>query len=181
MKLIAGLGNPGKKYHHTRHNIGFEVLAGWPDQGYNMKKKFNSLVLKSNEAIWAMPQTYMNNSGQAILKISKYYKINSRDIWVIHDDIDLPLDTIRINTLKSSAGHLGVESIIHTLGTNDFTRFRLGIMSDYKGQIPTDTFVLHKFDNLETDQVKKIIKKTRAAIRLALSKDLDTSTKKYSS
>ncbi len=142
MILIAGLGNPGKKYKKTRHNIGFGVIDELN------KKSFQK------DVILFKPQTFMNNSGQAVSK--KMSKLNPEKLIVVHDDIDLPLGTIRISKNKSSAGHKGVQSIIDQLGTQQFTRIRIGIQPSDKKPQNTDKFVLEKFSKQE----KKIIKLT---------------------
>lgn len=166
MILIAGLGNPGKKYENTRHNLGFAVLE--PDYDFVWQKKFNAKIARPNQSlIIALPQAFMNNSGPVVSKIAKYYKIKSGDIWIVHDDLDLPLGEIRLQKNRSSAGHRGVESIIQSLGTKDFVRFRIGIMSAEKGRLATDDFVLRKFSDSEKTKVKKIITKTREIITYA--------------
>ena len=134
MKLIVGLGNPGEKYENTRHNIGFAVLDALlhkltPVEKITWKenKKFNSKVARIGNLILAKPQTFMNASGIAVAKIANFYHIEPAEIWVIHDEIDLLLEGIRIVRGRGSAGHRGVESIIKELGTDEFVRFRLGI------------------------------------------------------
>lgn len=173
MKLIVGLGNPGKKYQNTRHNLGFEVIQ--PIFSLVKQQKFDSLIAKqANDFIIALPQTYMNNSGDAVSKIANYYKIKPADIWIIHDDVDLPLGTIRLSKNSSSAGHKGVTSVINALGTKDFYRFRLGILTSAKGRMPTESFVLQKFSAQEKGEIKKVINKTRLALLYALKNGIET-------
>src|SRR4051812_41840778 len=123
MYIIVGLGNPGKKYEQTRHNLGFRVLdllageSGW-------ENKYDSLFKKLKDVILAKPQTFMNKSGEAVAQISKFYP--DAQLIVIHDELDLPLGSIKIQKDVSAAGHNGVQSIIDTLGTKDFIRVRLG-------------------------------------------------------
>ena len=119
MKLIVGLGNPGKKYRNTRHNIGFMVLDGLlgkltpvGETVWQQSKKFNSLIAKIDDIILVKPQTFMNASGIAVAKIASYYHIEPVEIWVVHDEVDLPLGKIRIRKGGGTAGHRGLESII---------------------------------------------------------------------
>ena len=134
MLLIIGLGNPGKEYEKTRHNIGFVVLNklmadleldDWADN-----KKFRAEIaegkIDKEKILLFKPQTFMNNSGQSVSAAAKFYKIKPADIWVIHDDLDLPLGKIKIQRDRSSAGHNGVQSIIDALSTQNFVRFRIG-------------------------------------------------------
>src|SRR3989344_1447987 len=149
MKLIVGLGNFGEKYEKTRHNLGFMVLdkffkdfekvdkSIWKDN-----KKFKSDIAKLEwsfssaqdkhgkrleKVILAKPKTYVNNSGLAVSLISEYLHIPVSDIWIIHDEIDLPLGSMRIRFGGSAGGHKGIGSIIKSLGTEKFWRFRMGI------------------------------------------------------
>jgi len=143
MKLIVGLGNPGGKYEKTRHNLGFLVLDRflrdfsqvqktiWEDN-----KKFKCDISQIEwqpkhrnleKVILIKPKTYMNNSGLCVELISSFYKINPSDIWIINDEIDLPLGSMKIRFGGGSAGHKGVMSIMSSLGTEKFWRFRLGI------------------------------------------------------
>ena len=130
MILIVGLGNPGSKYEATRHNFGFAALdllvgvrrslgeGGW-------ETKHDSLFIKLDDIILAKPQVFMNNSGQAVKEILKFYP--AAELVVVHDDLDLPLGSIKIQKNVSGAGHNGVQSIIDELGTKDFIRIRLGV------------------------------------------------------
>lgn len=177
MKLIIGLGNPGKKYEKTRHNIGFRVLDEVAAI-FKFDKKFNAEMVKNKKIIFAKPQSFMNNSGEVVLAIKKYYKIKPTDIVVVHDDLDLPLGEIRENFGSRSAGHKGVQSIIDFLDTKDFTRVRIGI-GPCPEKIPSrlrhgfggqaEKFVLQKFSKKEEKELKEIIKKTAEIItKLAL-------------
>jgi peptidyl-tRNA hydrolase, PTH1 family len=170
MKLIVGLGNPGKKYDDTRHNFGFMIVKEFGP--FIFDKTFNALINKTTDVIFAMPQTFMNESGVAVQKITAFFKIEPDDIWVIHDDIDLPLGEVRMSQGQSSAGHKGVESIIASLSTKDFHRLRLGIMNDTKGLIPTEKFVLQNF----TDAEKPIIAKTINTVRGKIIQRLQNET-----
>lgn len=144
MVLIVGLGNPGRKYKKTRHNIGFKVIDALKREIFN------------KDVVLLKPQTFMNQSGKAVKILTSKYKIPATNMIVVHDDIDLPLGTIRVSKDVSSAGHKGVQSIIDELGTQDFTRVRIGIKPRHK--VDTEKFVLEKFTKQEEKQIKQIIK-----------------------
>ena len=133
MKLIVGLGNPGKEYENTRHNIGFNVIDLYlKKNNLNLdKEKFNGKYLKTNinneEVIFLEPQTYMNLSGDSVLKIMNFYKINIEDILIIQDDLDLDLGKIKLKEKSSSGGHNGIKDIEQKLGSNSFKRLKIGI------------------------------------------------------
>lgn len=164
MKLIAALGNPGKKYEYTRHNVGFLVLDAWrKEQKFFVpkeKKRFLGLVstgvFHEKEVMLFFPQTFMNDSGKAIKKIVSFSKIRMEDILVIHDELDLLLGKFRLSYGSRSAGHNGVESIVQELGTRDFARLRIGINSsepdfhDFRRRDPAG-FVLHSFSSSELE------------------------------
>jgi PTH1 family peptidyl-tRNA hydrolase len=172
MKLIVGLGNHGKKYEKTRHNLGFmvvEALVQMENGEWKMEKKFNSqLSIINSQLLLAKPQTLMNASGFAVVKLANFYKIKPEDLWVIHDDVDLPLGKLKIVRERGSAGHRGVISIIEQLGTTDFVRFRLGIGHPKRDGKWTEDFVLSPFLPTEKDEVKRLIKKTVEAIKVGL-------------
>src|SRR3989304_8522939 len=143
MKLIVGLGNPGEKYESTRHNLGFMVLDQFLKDSEPVNKsywakeeKLKSDVYifnyqpkegKAEKVILAKPFTYMNNSGMAVSLIAKYYKIVTSDIWIVHDELDLPLGMMKIRFGGGTAGHRGIESILLVFKTDKFWRFRMGI------------------------------------------------------
>ena len=134
MKIIVGLGNPGKEYILTRHNLGFLVIDQLVDKlGIELnKRKFNGLYYQTKEYILLKPQTYMNNSGECISAFMNYFQILSEDLLVIYDDIALPLGKFRYRSQGSDGGHNGVKNIIEKLGTNHFKRLRIGIEYDNK-------------------------------------------------
>lgn len=133
MKLIVGLGNPGKEYATTRHNLGFMVLDALADKlsvEFKSSSKWSAEIAQKsggNKAILAKPTTFMNNSGLAVSKIAQFYQISPADIWVVSDDLDLPFGKIRARQGGTSGGHNGLNSIIDQLGTDDFGRLRVGI------------------------------------------------------
>ena len=143
MKLIVGLGNIGEKYEKTRHNVGFMVLDRFLQDIKSVKqtvweenKKFKSFTASYNwqpkhgeleKLVLAKPSTHMNASGIAVKLLADFYKVKPVDIWVIHDELDLPLGSMKIRFGGSSAGHRGIENIMEQLGTEKFWRFRMGI------------------------------------------------------
>jgi len=157
MILIVGLGNPGKKYTKTRHNIGFRVIDQL--QSLNLKK-----------VILAKPKTFMNLSGKTVKLLIARYRLPVTNLWVIHDDIDIPLGKIRIVKNRGSGGHKGVESIIKELGTKNFVRFRIGICPKSGKPKNPENFVLQNFSRKEEESTKNAIKKTAEAVELFLKK-----------
>jgi len=189
MKLIVGLGNPGSQYLNTRHNLGFNALNYFQDtladfSPWQNLEKFKALIsegqLNGEKIILAKPQTFMNLSGQAIKLLADFYKIEPADIWILHDDLDLPLGALRLGQNGSAAGHNGVASIIEKLGTQGLIRFRLGIAPNgqnllaslVKKFLPTKNFVLQKFTAGEKETVQAINQKTSEALMLALAKGI---------
>lgn len=182
MNLIIGLGNPGKKYEQTRHNIGFMIvdeIAHLNNLQWQKKPAFQALLAIGNGYVLIKPQTFMNDSGKAVGALARYYKLVSRGIFglkkdtnltdsitVIQDELDLPLGTYKISQNRSSAGHNGVQSIIDHLKTKNFTRLRIGIMAESKKNIPGQTFVLQNFSNQEIEEVKKIMPDIIAELKL---------------
>ena len=158
MKLITGLGNPGKKYKKTRHNAGFQAvdfLVG-KDVKWSDNKKSNAKIYKVENTIFAKPQTFMNDSGKAVRALMDYYKIDAKDVVVIYDELNLPLGEIRVRENGSSAGHNGIKSIISHLGTDKFVRIRIGISNEKKEKIPAEKFVLKKFPRKESKELQKL-------------------------
>lgn len=163
MKLIVGLGNPGKKYETTRHNIGFIVVSALADK---WKIKFNSKAFKSfigkgevfgKEILMALPQTYMNNSGEAVASLLSGKKLGLKDLLVICDDVNLSLGILRIREKGSSGGHKGLESIIGCLGSGDFSRLRIGIEKEGLKE-DLSGYVLSPFKKGETNIVNDVVK-----------------------
>ena len=179
MKLIVGLGNPGKEYVGTRHNFGFSVLdklAKKYNSTFSLNKKFNAeiceLFLDGEKLILAKPQTFMNKSGESVREIVSYYNISNDRIWVIYDDIDLEIGSIRIRKNGSSAGHKGIQSIIDNIGTENFVRFRLGIKSEYCDFLSTEEVVLQRFRKEEEGPRNEAIDKAVSEIEKALKEEI---------
>ena len=168
MKLIVGLGNPGDKYEKNRHNVGFmavDFILHYGDvfmaekPSHEFKSEVHSWGSGQRRLIFLKPQTYMNDSGQALKLILNFYKLNiAQDLLVIHDDVDFPLGQIKMAASDSSAGHQGVQSVINEIGTRDFHRLRIGVESrQERAQMPTDAFVLQNFTEEELAKVKENI------------------------
>lgn len=162
MKLIVGLGNPGKVYENTRHNIGFDVIDEYLKK-YNeeiKQEKFDGLYTKLNinneKVIFLKPQKYMNLSGEVIKKYVDFYKIQVEDILVIHDDLDQQLGNIKLKQNSSSGGHNGIKNIESQLGTKNYKRLKIGISNDKK--IDTKNYVLSKINNEDRKILDESIK-----------------------
>lgn len=164
MKLVVGLGNPGKEYVNTRHNIGFMVLDNYALKHHFEidKKKFNSLYQKVNinnqSVIFVKPNTYMNLSGEAVIKFIKFFKININDILIVYDDLDLDCGKYRLRDKGSSGGHNGIKSIINHLQTEEFKRLKIGISNDKL--IDTKNYVLGKLSSEQFDKLDHVINKS---------------------
>lgn len=162
MKLVVGLGNPGKKYQNTRHNLGFltvERLAGELGLKWREEKKFFSRLARGRGYILIQPQIMMNDSGQSVRLLADYHQISPENIAVIYDDLDLPIDYLRVRFGGADSGHRGVRSIIQELGDGQFYRFRLGIGSNREVNMDADKYVLRNFPqppNLD-ELIKKLI------------------------
>ncbi len=169
MKLIVGLGNPGREYEHTRHNAGFETMD---EIAKNVsasitQKKFKALIDKVNlhgESVLLMkPQTYMNNSGEALRAAMDFYHIEPKDLIVIYDDLDLPVGKLRLRQKGSAGGHNGIKSIIAHIKTQEFDRIRVGIDKD--ARIPTVDWVLGKIRKEDEEAYRASIEQgAKAAI-----------------
>lgn len=213
MKLIVGLGNPGEKYENTRHNLGFRVVERFLRDFENVGKtawkssdKFKSDIAQLDwqpkesqmeRVILALPQTHMNNSGMAVSLLSSFYKIEPADIWIVHDELDLPTGAMRIRFGGAAAGHHGVESIIASLGTDKFWRFRLGIgfehphsgragREDDKAQKISrqvlrgvEDYVLSPFGEEDQSKARELVKHASKAISYALEKGMEKSMNRY--
>ena len=158
MKIIAGLGNPGKEYEHTRHNMGFDVIDElarrwnvtlWKE---DMKAEIGQVVVKGEKVLLVKPLTYMNNSGEAVGAIARYYKGDLDDIYIICDDLDLPPGKTRIRKKGASGGHNGIKSLIAHLGSENFNRFRIGVGHPKDGH----TVVEHVLSRPYGEDIKKI-------------------------
>ena len=179
-KVIIGLGNPGKKYSITKHNLGFMVLDAFADnRSMKWKNYKESAIISVGESIVLIkPLLFMNNSGSAIAPLVKKYlprcqvdDIDFSDIIVVHDDMDIGFGQLRIKKGGSSGGHNGVQSIIDTLGTNEFSRVRMGIGRPSSDTDPVD-FVLSNFTNEELIKMKSVILTASDAVSVLIEKGI---------
>ena len=191
MKLIVGLGNPGEKYEKNRHNIGFlilEKIAQKKGITFRLESMYDSRYAEmaspatlersdcgqgdlEHRIKLVQPQTFMNDSGMAVEKTKNYYKIDSEDIWVVHDDVDLDMGKIRIQLGGSSAGHKGVQSIIDHIG-DQFWRIRVGV--GRSEEIPTENWVLMNFD--DENKLAEVIDKVAEIVLESLSSEIKEQT-----
>lgn len=182
--LIAGLGNPGRDYRLTRHNIGFMAIdALAASLGCKLTKvQFKAIVgsaqLGNRKIILAKPQTFMNLSGQAVSSLMHFYRIPVDHLMVMNDDLDLPLGTIRIRPSGGSAGQKGMESIIERLGTQEFARLRLGVGRP-PGQMDAKDYVLQSFSNPETEMLKAVLDRAVDAIKTYIDGGLEAAMNKF--
>ena len=178
MFLIVGLGNPGKDYANTRHNVGFmavDVLA--EKYGFGAyKEKFDGLIAEGKidgEKVYILkPQTYMNLSGNSVVKAANFYKILPENIVVIHDDMDLPIGKIKAKIGGSSGGHNGIKSIDAAI-SSDYNRIRIGIGHAKRGEKETIDFVLSKFSKAEESGLAESIKLVSETIGILLKKGIN--------
>ncbi|TMB87860.1 MAG: aminoacyl-tRNA hydrolase [Chloroflexi bacterium] len=182
--LIVGLGNPESEYADTRHNLGFACVH---ELGRRLgvrvdRKRWQSLVGRSDEhGIWLLlPQTYMNLSGQAVAKALRDLSLTPDRLWVVHDELDLPLCRMRIRRGGSGAGHNGVLSLISSLGTPDFVRFRLGIGKPArKGSTSGRHYVLGRFTKAEAARLPNIVDGVASALELALEAGVERAMERF--
>lgn len=190
MKLIVGLGNPGKEYEDTRHNVGFMCVDFLREhlqfEDFKLQKKFKALVcegsLNEEKLILAKPQTFMNLSGEAVQSLVNFYHCNPQDLWVIYDDVDLKLGEIRIRQEGSLGTHNGMKSVVSLLGFSNFPRIRIGIESrgeSAPGKQDISSFVLHPFSKEEGHLVQESVQKASDALVLALDKGVSRASEQY--
>ena len=171
MYLLVGLGNPGRKYTSTRHNIGFiflDYLAGTRGIQFN-SSKWQAYVAKDvlygRQVLFVKPDTYMNNSGVAVGMLASYFHVMPEKIIVVHDDLDLPLGRIKVVTRRGAGGHNGIRSIITHLGSKDFLRVKVGVG---RPQVPIDIsqYVLSTFSDEEKNIVPELLSRNEEGVRL---------------
>lgn len=190
MKLIIGLGNPGRQYANTRHNVGFmcadflQKKLELPE--FKLQKKFfaeiSEGIFNNEKIIIAKPQTYMNVSGKSVKALLDFYHCEQDDLWVIFDDVDLPLGKIRVKPDGSAGSHNGMKSIVEALGFQNFPRIRIGIES--RGQSSPSaqeisSFVLNKFNKQEMSTAQKATEEASNALILALKNGISETQQRY--
>ncbi len=180
--LVVGLGNPGKEYDFTPHNMGFMVcdsLSSFFNVNFTFEKKFLGFLaffyIDKKKVGILKPITYMNLSGDSVLKVVDFYKVGYSQLLVVHDDIDLPLGRIKIKKNSSSGGHRGVESIINALSSKDFIRVKVGVG---RGDDPVN-YVLSRFDEDKNPVIGKVINLARNAVISIISEGLNKAMTKF--
>lgn len=182
MKLLVGLGNPGRDYEGTRHNIGFMVIDAIADGvshtpwREDYKAEICSCTIEGEKVLLVKPQTYMNLSGESVGPLMRYYKLSPEDVFVIYDDMDLPVGKLRIRQNGSAGGHNGIKSIISHLGTDAFPHFRFGIGRP----LPEWTVVDHVLARFPEEQqssvqkgVKDMVKAVLGCVEVGLDKGMN--------
>ncbi|MCC6639297.1 aminoacyl-tRNA hydrolase [Candidatus Falkowbacteria bacterium] len=172
MKLFVGLGNPGKEYAHTRHNVGFDVLLEFQKtfsgnfSEFTLDKSHHALVsmgrIEQEKVVLVLPQGYYNTSGTSVSGIMSYYKISASELFVVHDDLDIPTGKLRISKDANAAGNKGVLSIIESIGTKNFTRIRIGIATPQASD--AKDFVLERFSKTQALQIQESKKLAQQAM-----------------
>ena len=181
LRLVVGLGNPGRDYAETRHNVGFmiaDALAAEAGVRFDEDKRWKTLIAKAGTRYLIKPQTYMNESGVAVGKVSAFYKIAPEEMLVIYDDLDLPLGRLRLRGGGSAGGHNGMKSIIAHLGTQQFPRLRVGIGRRGDAAIG---HVLGKFAKEERSELEKSIKNAVLATALIAGQGLSAAMTRFNS
>lgn len=182
MWLIAGLGNPGKRYERTRHNIGFLVVEEIAQRtGLEFKTEEDFRISKGSirdrDFILIEPLTYMNLSGIAVKKAVRRFNLTPEDLIVIHDDLDMETGKLRIRKRGSSGGHKGVESIISSLGSREFIRVKIGIGRDR--ELPVEEYVLRKFKREEIPLIRDAISRAADAVLFIISEGVEKAMNKF--
>lgn len=180
MKLIVGLGNPGNDYAKTRHNVGFMLLDNYLGD-VNWKKKFNGMyydtIVNGEKVVFLKPLTFMNLSGDSVVEFVNYYNIDTDDVLVIQDDLDLPFLKFRLKYRSSSGGHNGIKSIINRLGTDAIPRLKIGIAHDRS--IDTKDYVLGSLSKKELDDFSSNCNNYIEIIDTFIDKGIDECMAKY--
>ncbi len=182
IRIVAGLGNPGKRYEATRHNVGFMVLDrlseaftdGWKDE-----QKWETKLVRDGDRFFLKPQTFMNASGQAVAAVAHFYKIAPEQILIVYDDADLPLGRLRFRESGSSGGHNGLKSIIAALGGAQFPRLKIGIGRTADASPGIVKHVLGKFASDEAELLETSLQKAVLAVESALTHGLATAMNEF--
>ena len=183
--LIVGLGNPESKYDGTRHNIGFRALDALADDmnvGFT-KMKFKSIIAEcdigDSRCLLCKPQTYMNNSGEAVTEIMRFYKLEPQRVIVVFDDVSLDVGRLRIRRDGSHGGHNGIRSIIDLSGSNAFPRVKIGVGQKPHPDYDLAAWVLGKFDKKDADTLDKVVADAISAIKVMIKSGVDSAMSKY--
>lgn len=184
MPVIVGLGNPGRKYAGTRHNIGFELLDRLAEY-FSVRMgpgkgpfHIGDVHYHGEKVLLVKPTTYMNLSGDAVVQVLNYYDIGTEDCLVCYDDLNLPVGTIRLRPKGSAGGHNGIKDIIKKLGTKDFPRLRIGIGNSYREGKQVD-YVLSRFSKSDRKTVEETLDLAVDAVRTYLDHGIETAMNDY--
>ena len=182
MKLVVGLGNPTKEYENTRHNIGFMYLDYlFDNNSFSLNKKFNALELEKNingeKILFIKPLSYMNLSGEVVIKYVNYYKINVSDILVIQDDLDMPIGKYKLMFNHGAGGHNGIKNIILNINSKEFLRLKIGISKN--NNIDMKDYVLGRFSKEEINLINHTFKELNNLINDYISLNRDVLMSKY--
>ncbi len=178
LKMIVGLGNPGPRYAHNRHNVGFQIVDALAEKHALsfQKRQFKALlamgVIQEERVLLVKPQTYMNLSGDAVQPLVSYYKVALSDMMVVFDDMDLPLGVIRLRPFGGAGGHNGMRSIIQRLGSNQFPRLRVGIDRP-PGRMDPAAYVLQDFSPEEEALMVQVRARAVEALEMWLAQGID--------
>lgn len=185
MKMIVGLGNPGKQYDKTRHNVGFAVVDNLCRiNGFRCEKsKFGALycecALGGQKFLVVKPQGYMNLSGQPVASLKGYFKVENKDIVVVCDDMDIDPGKVRLRVSGGHGGHNGLRSILQALGGDDFCRLRIGIgRSKHKNEDPSD-YVLGRFSEPEMEDVEKALVMGVSILECCVKENIEVCMNRY--
>lgn len=185
MFIIAGLGNPGREYEQTRHNVGF-IAANAIAEKHGVKidrLKFNALtascMIGTEKVLLMKPQTFMNNSGEAVGEAARFFKVPPENVLIISDDISLEPGMLRIRRKGSAGGHNGLKSIISHLGSEDFPRIKIGVGERAHPDEDLKDFVLGRFDRADIDLMNETIRKAAAAAELIVAGETDEAMNLY--
>ena len=184
MKLVVGLGNYGKEYDNTRHNIGFHFLDAYLSKtNVIWKNKFKGLycekIINNEKVLFLKPQTYMNLSGESVILFVNYFKIKLEDILIISDDLALPIGTYRLRSQGGAGGHNGLKNIEQCLKSDKYNRLRIGINSDTRNSMDQVSFVLSKFTDEETKEIIQLEPIVNSIMNDYANKDFDLIMNKY--
>ena len=180
--MIVGLGNPGKKYTQTRHNLGFMVLDELADRHGLTFKSGRGAFLESrmpDGSLLVKPMTFMNLSGQALADVSRRYPLNPEETLLVHDDLDVDFGRLKIRPTGSAGGHNGLKSVFSVLGTQNIPRIKIGINTPERRQMDAEIYVLKPFLPEERETVKEMVQKAADAVELFLKEDLNTAMNRY--
>jgi len=187
MKLIVGLGNPGPKYEHTRHNAGWRAVRAFHtlhiEQLDGWKRKFDAEMAEGRigdeKVALMLPQTFMNLSGDAVIQAVQFWHVDPADVVLVYDELDIPLGNIRIRASGSAGGHNGVKSVLERLGTQEVPRIRIGIGTERSAIVPAEDYVLERFSPDEEAEIAKAEDAAVKALESILTEGVEKAANAY--